>query len=231
MTDTPNKAYYAVIPALVRYDTELPANAKLLYGEISALCNENGYCWATNGYFAELYGVDDRSIQRWLLQLQNGGYIKITTKTNRRIYISFSDKNVTPDKIVTPTPTKLSPPPDKIVTHNNTSNNTDLIKEKEIHKEKELQDFNDFWKAYPRKTNKKYALQTWNKLQPDKKLAEEIITGVLKWQQTPQWKRDNGQFIPHASTFLNGERWKDELVGVREYKKEQDDTGIFGGSD
>ena len=70
-------SYYAVIPAEVRYDNKLSANAKLLYGEITALCNKKGFCWASNKYFAELYGVTDRSIKTWINQLVSNDYIKV----------------------------------------------------------------------------------------------------------------------------------------------------------
>ena len=44
-------AYWAVLPAGVRYDETLPASAKLLYAEISSLTNQEGYCYASNAYF------------------------------------------------------------------------------------------------------------------------------------------------------------------------------------
>lgn len=75
-----NPSYYAIIPANVRYDQKLCPNAKLLYGEITALCNKKGICWASNGYFAELYAVSKTSISKWITQLKYAGYIYTETK-------------------------------------------------------------------------------------------------------------------------------------------------------
>ena len=71
------KAYYAIIPAEVRYDEELPPNAKLLYGEITSLCNEKGYCWATNQYFADLYHCSVSAVKKWISALVKKGYISL----------------------------------------------------------------------------------------------------------------------------------------------------------
>lgn len=76
--DDNKKSYYAIIPANIRYDEDLTPNAKLLYGEITALCNEKGFCWATNDYFAKLYNVSKTSISKWIAQLNSKKYIEIS---------------------------------------------------------------------------------------------------------------------------------------------------------
>ena len=68
--------YYAVIPAEIRYSKNLTPNAKLLYAEITALCNMNGKCTASTQYFCRLYEVSRVSIQKWLKNLEDNNYIK-----------------------------------------------------------------------------------------------------------------------------------------------------------
>ena len=71
-------SYYAIIPATIRYDKSLTPNAKLLYAEITALCNMNGKCNASTKYFSDLYEVSRVSIQNWLKLLEENNYISRT---------------------------------------------------------------------------------------------------------------------------------------------------------
>lgn len=66
---------YMVIPTLVGIDKELPFGARVLYGLISSLSHKEGYCWATNAYFADILGVSKSSISNWISLLQKKGYI------------------------------------------------------------------------------------------------------------------------------------------------------------
>ena len=73
----PQPAYYAVIPASVRYSKSLPSSAKLFFGEITALCSVAGYCWASNAYFMALYDVDRSTLKRWISALSKEGFIRV----------------------------------------------------------------------------------------------------------------------------------------------------------
>ena len=75
MTEMEKPSYYAIIPANVRYDKRLTDKAKLLYGEITCLTNKTGECWASNQYFADLYGVSKQTISNTISLLIKYGYI------------------------------------------------------------------------------------------------------------------------------------------------------------
>jgi len=70
--------------------------------------------------------------------------------------------------------------------------------------------FAEFWNLYPRRIGKASAAKAWKKLECSKNY-EAIMTAVEKWIESPQWKKDGGQFIPHPATWLNREGWNDEV--------------------
>jgi len=71
--------------------------------------------------------------------------------------------------------------------------------------------FASFWKLYPRKTDKAKAQKAWAKLNPDRSLFEKIMRGLGNHCASRDWIKDDGQFIPHPTTWLNGKRWEDEV--------------------
>lgn len=118
-----NPSYYAVIEAEVRYAQSINADEKLMYGEIVALSNKNGYCNASNRYFSELYGVSIKTISTRINNLKKADFIKIelvyfeNTKRvkERRLYL-WKKSSIGYGK-------NLLDPIEEIVKDNNTSNN------------------------------------------------------------------------------------------------------------
>jgi hypothetical protein len=75
--------------------------------------------------------------------------------------------------------------------------------------------FDTFWAAYPKKTGKGKARESFDKL----KVTDELLQTMLKalaWQKdSEQWHRDGGQYIPYPATWLNQKRWEDEPTVVK----------------
>ena len=70
---------------------------------------------------------------------------------------------------------------------------------------------NKFWPAYPRKVGKKKCRQWFITHQPDEELVCVMLAAIEQQKQSKQWQKDGGKWIPHPLTWLNGERWTDEL--------------------
>ena len=93
MTETNKEITYNIIPAVIENDKELPPNAKLLYGKIHGLARKEGYCWATNKYLGEKFGLHEGSISRLISKLKERNHIRIYQKKTmngyqRQIYLT-----------------------------------------------------------------------------------------------------------------------------------------------
>lgn len=68
--------------------------------------------------------------------------------------------------------------------------------------------FERFWSVYPRKVGKQSAKRAFERV---KVPLETLVTAVERQKCSDQWTRDNGQYIPHPTTWLNQGRWDDVL--------------------
>ncbi|AJO76477.1 helix-turn-helix domain-containing protein [Pseudomonas sp. MRSN 12121] len=72
--------------------------------------------------------------------------------------------------------------------------------------------FDQFWKLYPKKKGRKDAAKAWAKLKPNEELRQTLITALGQHSVSEDWTKDRGRYVPNAATWLNGERWTDELL-------------------
>jgi len=158
--------FYAIIPARVRYDKTLKPNAKLLYGEITALSSKEGYCFASNRYFSNLYEVNKNTISSWISDLKNKGYISVQIIKEGNEVI---ERRIGINEIMdTPHHQK----PKDINTRINTTNNNIILREEKFKNDISLLEFDinikkqffDYWKEPNKsKTKMRWEIEkTWD---------------------------------------------------------------------
>jgi len=112
----------------------------------------------------------------------------------------------------------------KQVTNNQQTTNKQLTTTKEYKeykndknvKNNNTSEFDLFWNEYPKKTSKADAKKAFDKA-IKKTDINQIIEAIRIQKRSEQWQKENGQFIPYPATWLNKEKWSDELI---EYKDE-----------
>ena len=207
MEEKPN--YYAIIPAEVRYDPNLKDKAKLLYGEITALCSKDGCCYASNKYFAELYGVSTTTISLLIKNLVDKGYIKSEiiykdgTKEILKRYLRIVKEGYLRN---------LKEGIKEKLKDNNTSiNNTSINNKRKYIKES----FEELWKLYPNKKGKNDAYKKYEKAINEGVSEETIREGIEKYIQYIEIEHIKPQYIKHGSTWFNQKCWEDDYTITR----------------
>lgn len=202
--------YWAVLPAAVRYDPQLPPSAKILYAEISALTDQRGFCFASNDYFRKLYGMSERTLQEQLRALKRRGYISISDGDGgagrRKIYAGINPLQENPAENCGVTPQKTAGG-----NNNKKDNNTPKSPQGGGEDIWDKEAFDCFWAKYPKKKDKVKAIREWNKLKADRKLMRVMSAALGAQMASEEWQRDNGRAIPYPCRWLSHRRWEDEI--------------------
>ena len=211
-------AYWAVLPAVVRYDPELPPSAKILFAEISALTDQRGFCFASNDYFRKLYGMSERTLQEQLRALKRRGYISISDGDGgagrRKIYAGINPLQENPAEICGVTPQKTAGSNNNKKDNNNPPTSPpggERVKRRRRKAacEWEPEIFERFWDAYPRGEDKAAARYEWDEIHADRELMRKMSAALDRQKKTDDWRRGIG--IPYASRWLRNRRWEDEI--------------------
>jgi len=194
MSNQPN--YYAIIPANIRYSDKVNSTEKLLYAEITALCNQKGYCWASNDYFSKLFKKHPNSISRNIKNLSVNGFIKIHLVKEEKNVDKRRITLVGSQKCLDPLNKNVNTPLNKNVKHNTINSNN-------INEKKEL--FEKFWEAYNYKKSRKLCYDKFLKLSID--VCQKCVVSAKKYSQSIT----DIKYKKHPSTWLNQGCWDDEI--------------------
>lgn len=220
------------LPQDVTADKKLSSTSKILLAVIKDRIGDNGTCWPSIRRLAQDVGCNPDTISKAILQLERYGYMAVDRpgikKVNRYSLPKSVPKNGADDKDDLSQKTDRTAPENrtdlegesvpknghtvpeigtnlsqKPVTNQTKTNNQTKIRSDEM--------FDAFWKAYPKKVAKAKARMVWGKLNIDDKLFSQVMAALKLQRQSDQWAKDGGQYIPHPTTWLNGQRWEDEI--------------------
>ena len=72
--------------------------------------------------------------------------------------------------------------------------------------------FDRFWNEYPKQVGRKKAHQTWQSMNPSEQDLNAMLINISDRLKAGAWSLETKQFIPHASNYLEGEQWADEII-------------------
>ena len=226
MTDSPRKFQGVWIPAERWLDRSLSPNEKVMLGEISSLDTGPRGCYATNAHFAEFFNLSISRVSEIISGLADRGLIRVELIregkriVERRIRLAtpFEFPNTPSGNAANPFGKDGEPPSENTQGSNTPINNTLSIQNPVASgaNENGMPDgFAVFWSTYPNGKGKQEALTAWKKLGPDQAMREMLMTKLAQHSVSRDWLKDDGQYVPMASTWLNKKRYLDDLKPVR----------------
>jgi hypothetical protein len=185
-------------------------------------CNDHTrQCNPSQKLLAEECSMGLSTLKRHIASLEEAGYLetinvfKDNIQRPNQYLLKFSSS---PNR-ATPQPESGYPPSPNRATEPEVKTRIEPVDQKNNF-------FEEFWKAYPRKTNKGFARKVFEKLKVDDAMLTKMIQAIYV-QNKNVWKDKDQQYIPHPSTWLNGERWDDEVVAKPMSASDREKARLF----
>lgn len=232
--DKNTSSAFEQVPVELLKDTGLTDSEVVYYVLIIRLSHKEGYCYMSSRELGKLRGKGMRTAQRVVESLKKKGYIKAVVytdergKSHRKIFPvryvksgmgvkidigSYDKSDVGGTSNLSPTYVKSGT---QIILKNNTkmnkSANAHLRKRTSSQQDKTETMFSEFWQAYPKKRDKARARKSFFKIKNLSDVFPHLMQGLEQQKASADWKKDGGKYIPLPSSWLNGERWEDELT-------------------
>lgn len=195
---------------------------KLVLIKLADNASDIGECWPSYQHIADQCEIDRSTVRKHIKQLEAQGLLRIENREGPKgnstnlyfLNLWAVGQKSTP---VGPESTGVGTQPTGGVgpESTRTSHSSEPVKEPKTlcTSEVELAEaFEVFWKLYPNKKAKANARKAWDKLKPSTELRQTLMTALGSHRLSRDWTKDDGQYVPMASTWLNGERWHDELA-------------------
>jgi hypothetical protein len=187
---------------------------KLVLVKLADNASDQGECWPSYQHIADQCEISRTTVKVHVRELEKAGFLRREYRRKGELNQSNLFHLELGSGAASAQPGAGDAPGGGASAAPRTSHSSEPVKEPKTLCESEVElveAFEVFWKLYPNKRSKKDARKAWEKLKPGAELRLILMTALGNHRLSRDWTKDDGQFVPMASTWLNGERWTDVL--------------------
>jgi len=216
MANYVKRANHIVIHGWMISDLNLKGNELLVYAIIYGFSQDeiNSFIGSLQ-YLADWTNSTIRGVQKNLKVLEEKKLIvkeEYVDKVKRcKYYTKISNIEQSSDNTGTKFMCDIEQSSNNNINNNIDNNNYAQLTQNIISKTLNVELFNKFWNEYPKRKSKGDAEKWFTKNKPSEELVNKMITKIKQLKQTEQWKKNDGQYIPYPTTWLNAKGWEDEI--------------------
>jgi len=210
---------------------------KLVLLKLADNANDSGLCWPSYQHIADQCEIGRRTVIRHIKALETSGLLIIkkriddndmqranefiltlggsATETLGGATETLGGATETLGGSVTVAPrtsNSFDPVNEPVNTLARRDANATQIVKNGAHDPPNLSRFEQFWLAYPKKRSKGKAEAALKKINPSEQLLATMIAKIEQAKTSPDWRKEQGRFIPYPATWLNARGWEDEII-------------------